>query len=189
MTRRPLLLLLCLASACAPGPSSDGTATALSPAHADALRDSVRTFLDAYAADLSAPPVGKNARAALAPFYAPEIVMSTDLAPDEPMLIQTLDSLVPPDEVVTVPDWIRSTRLTWGTMVITPLAPGVAAYTAKYVEQVTDSTGTATDLPGAQHGVVRHTADGWRLVTIQSSHPMAMHERQAALVARVTGAR
>jgi hypothetical protein len=151
------------------------------------MQDSVRTFLDAWAADLSAPPIGKKAREALAPFYAPEIVMSTDLAPDEPLLIQTLDSLVPAEEVVSSPDWIRSTRMSWGTMVVTPLAPGVAAYTAKYVEQVTDSTGTVTDLPGVQHGVVRNGPTGWRLVSVQSAHPMAMHQRQAELVARATG--
>jgi len=159
----------------------------LPPLHAAAIRDSVRTFLAAFAADVSAPPIGKKAREAVAPFYAPDIVMSTDLGPEEPVLIQTLDSLVPPDEVVSAPAWIKSTRFEWGTTVITPLAPGLAAYTAKYTEQVTDTSGTVTPLPGVQHGVVRHGATGWRFVTLQSAHPMAMHQRQADLVARVTG--
>ena len=186
MSIRALLVLALLFGACAPGQPSAGP---LSPPHAAAIRDSVLSFLQAFAADLSAPPIGKKARDAIAPFYAPDIVMSTDLAPDEPMLIQTIDSLVPPDEVVSAPAWIRSTRLEWGTTVITPLAPSLAAYTAKYTEQVTDTTGTVTILPGVQHGVVRNGASGWRLVTIQSSHPMAMHQRQAELVARVAGAK
>jgi hypothetical protein len=189
MTIRNLLILPFLASACTAGGSAGSPAASLAPAHATAMRDSVRGFLDAYAADVSAPPVGKNAREAVSPFFAPEIVMSADLAPDEPVLVQTVDSLIPPDEVVTVPGWIKSTRLTWGAMVITPLAPGVATYTAKYTEQVTDTSGTVTDLPGVQHGVVRNGANGWRFVTIQSSHPITMHQRQAALVARMTGAK
>ena len=161
----------------------------LTPPHAAAIRDSVLSFLQAYGADVSAPPIGKKARDAVAPFFSPDIVMSTDLAPDEPMLIQTIDSLVPPDEVVSVPAWIKSTRLEWGTTVITALAPGLAAYTAKYTEQVTDTTGTTTALAGVQHGVLRNGASGWRFVTIQSSHPMTMHRRQAEMVARATGAK
>jgi hypothetical protein len=112
MSIRTLLALAFVAGACSAGGSADGSANgsagspaaSLAPAHATAMRDSVRGFLDAYAADVSAPPVGKNAREAVAPFFAPEIVMSGDLAPDEPMLVQTVDSLVPPDEKVTVPD-------------------------------------------------------------------------------------
>ncbi len=186
MSIRALVVLPFLVGACAPGQSSSDVPAPLAPLHAAAIRDSVRTFLDAFAADLSAPPVGKKAREAVAPFYSQDIVMSTDLGPDEPVLIQTLDSMVPPDEVVSVPAWIKSTRLVWGTTVITPLAPGLAAFTAKYTEQVTDTTGMVTVLPGVQHGVVRNGANGWRLATLQSAHPMAMHQRQAELVARVT---
>ena len=186
MSVRILVLLPCLFGACAAGPSASVSPASLTAVHTAAIRDSVQTFLDAFAADLSAPPIGKKAREALAPFYSPDIVMSTDLGPDEPVLIQTLDSLVPPDEVVSMPAWIKSTRLVWTTTVITPLAPGLAAFTAKYSEQVTDTTGTVTVLPGVQHGVVRNGANGWRLATIQSAHPMAMHQRQADLVARVT---
>ena len=96
-------------------------------------------------------------------------------------MIQTLDSLVPPTEIVSQSAWIRSTRFEWGAMVITPLAPGVASYSATYTEHVTDTTGTETALSGAQQGVVRHEADGWRLVAVRSSHPMAMHRAQDAL--------
>ena len=71
-------------------------------------------------------------------------------------------------------------------MLITPLAPGLAMYTGKYVEHVNDSTGTTTVLPGVQQGVVRHGSTGWRLIAIQSSHPMAMHQRQATMMARIS---
>ena len=101
-------------------------------------------------------------------------------------MIQTLDSLVPPTEIVSQSAWIRSTRFEWGAMVITPLAPGVASYSATYTEHVTDTTGTETALSGAQQGVVRHEADGWRIVAVQSSHPMAMHRAQDALVTRMS---
>lgn len=182
MPSRLLLLLPCVAMACSAGTAD----TELTPAQTIATRDSVRTFLDAYAADLSAPPLGKKAREALAPFYAADIVMSMDLAPDEPVLVQTIDSMIPADEVVSQPAWIKSTRFEWGTMVITPLAPGLASYTAKYAEHVTDTTGAVTTLPGVQHGTVRSGTAGWRIVSVQSSHPMATHERQATLVARHT---
>lgn len=130
-------------------------------------------------------PLGQNARRALARFYSPEIVMTTDLAPEEQVLVQTLDSLVPATEIVSQPSWIRSTRFEWGTLLITPLAPGVATYSAKYTEHVTDTTGAQTSLAGAQQGVVRREA-GWCLVAVQSSHPMAMHRQQDALVTRMT---
>lgn len=189
MLTRALLLLPCLLSACSAGNSRPGADQPLTAAHAAAMHDSVRTFLDAFAADLSAPPVGKKAREAVAPFYAPDIIMSADLAPDEPILIQTLDSMVPADEVVSVPGSIKSTRFEWGTMVITPLAPGFASYTGRYVEHVTDTTGTVSVFPGVQQGVVRQGANAWRIMTIQSAHPMAMHQRQAALGARMAGAK
>ena len=172
---------LTLVVACQPSPP----AAALDAAHAAAMRDSVQQFLTAYAADMSAPPVGKKAREAVAGFYAPDIVMSTDLAPDNPVVIQSIDSLVPPDEVVSVPPFIDHTKMTFGKTIITPLAPGVASFTALYTEAVTDSSGTTTTLPGVQHGVVRHDKTGWRFASLQSAHPQAMHQAQAALMARV----
>ncbi|HEX4931633.1 MAG TPA: hypothetical protein VFV33_00555 [Gemmatimonadaceae bacterium] len=180
--RAARVVVLLTVIACQGAPSSG----ALTAAHAAAMRDSVQQFLASYAADISAPPVGKKAREAVAGFYAPDLVMSTDLAPDTPVLVQTVDSLIPPDEVVSVPPFIRATKLTYGRTIITPLAPGIASFTALYREQVTDSSGTVTDLPGVQHGVVRHDASGWRFASLQSAHPMAMHQAQAAMVARVT---
>lgn len=172
---------LTLVGAC----QSPKAAATLEPAHATAMRDSVQEFLRAYAADMSAPPVGKRAREAVARFYAPDLVMSTDLAPDAPVLVQTVDSLVPAEEVVSVPPFIDHTQLTFGKTIITPLAPGVAAFTALYTESVTDTSGTVTPLPGVQHGVVRHDASGWRFASLQSAHPPAMHQAQAALMARI----
>lgn len=189
MPARALLIVSFLVSACSAGDSSRPAQVPLTPTHATAMRDSTRSFLETFAAGVSAPPVGKRAREALALFYAPEVITSSDLAPDEPVLVQTLDSLVPAEEVVSEPAWIRSTRFEWGAMVITPLAPGIATYTAKYVEHVTDTTGTVTDLAGVQHGVVRNGANGWRFLAIQSAHPMTTHQRQAALVARFTVAK
>ncbi|MBL8984124.1 MAG: hypothetical protein JNL26_18200 [Gemmatimonadetes bacterium] len=185
---RPRLLTTAawlVVSACSSG-SATNTATPLTPAHAAALRDSVQAFLTAYAADVSAPPIGKNAREALGRFLSRDVVMTTDLGPGDPVMVQTLDSLVPPNELVSQPSWIRSTRFEWGTMVITPLAPGVASYSARYAEHVTDSTGTQTDFPGTQQGIVRHEADGWRILAVQSSHPIGTHQAQAALTTRMT---
>jgi hypothetical protein len=178
------LLTLALAGACGAGQPAPGRS--LAPDRVAAIQDSVRSFLAAFATDVSHPPVGKKARDALAPFYDPAVVVSTDLAPGEPVLIQTFDTLVPPDEVVTVPAWIDSTRFEWGTLVIVPLAPGLAAFTGKYAEHVTDTAGVTTELPGVQQGVVRHGENGWRFLTLQSSHPAGTHQRQAALAARVT---
>ncbi len=112
--------------------------------------------------------------------------MTTDLAPEEPVMLQTLDSVVPPTEIVSQPPWIKSTRFEWGTLVVTPLAPGMAAYSAKYAEHVTDTTGAQTTVCGTQQGVVRREAGGWRIVVVGSSHPMATHRVQNALVARMT---
>ncbi len=182
--------LLCCSlftAACGAAGGSSSAGQPLTEAHATAIQDSVRTFLAAFAADVSAPQVGKKAREALGAFYAPDIVVSTDLAPEDPVLIQTIDSLVPPDELVGLPDWIKSTKFEWGPTLIKALAPGVAMFSAKYTESVTDTTGTVTSLPGLQQGVVRHGAEGWRFVAIQSSHPMAMHQRQAALMTRILG--
>lgn len=172
------LLALVLLAGCAPAP------TPFTSEHQAALRDSVTRFLDDYAADLSAPPLGRPARDALARFYASDLVMSTDLAPVEPLVVQTLDSLVPPTELVSQPPFVRGTRFEWGQRIVTPLAPGLATFTAKYVEQVTDTTGAVTRLPGVQHGIARHGPDGWRLLTVQSAHPAETHQEHAALQAR-----
>jgi hypothetical protein len=182
---RHLATISLLSAACA----SAGSRESLTPEHAAAIRDSVATFLDGYAADLSAPPIGTNVREAIGRFYASEVVMSTDLAPEEPILIQTVDSLAPPNDTVSQPGWIRSTRFEWGRRLITPLAPGLAAFTARYAEQVTDTTGTVTSLPGVQHGIVVNRPTGWRVLTIQSAHPPTTHQRQAALEARFPGPR
>lgn len=179
--RQVYLALIIGLAGCGPNRPPQGE---LSPTAVAALRDSVRIFLDGFAAEMSHPPIGRKARESLAAFYAPDLVMSTDLAPD-PLLVSTLDSLIPPDEIVTQPSWIRSTRFVWGPMVITPLAPGVAAFTAKYAEQVTDTTGTLTELPGVQQGVVRNGPSGWRFHSLQSSHPMTTHQRQAELARRM----
>lgn len=184
MSTRSLVVLCFVLGACSAPPSPESDAATLTPAHAAAMRDSVQAFLAAYATDVSAPPVGKRAREAMGAFMAPEIVMSMDLAPDTPVLVQTLDSLIPADEVVSVPPWIRSTRFAWDKVVVTPLAPGLATYAGTYAEHVTDSTGATTSLPGVQQGVVRNGAGGWRFVAMQSSHPMVTHTRQGELMAR-----
>lgn len=85
MSIRSLVVLPLLVTGWASGKSSSDAPMTLPPLHAAAIRDSVRSFLDAYAADVS-PPIGKKAREAVAPFYAPDIVMPTDLGPDEPVL-------------------------------------------------------------------------------------------------------
>lgn len=181
MPTRLLLALALVVTGCAP----KGASGVLSPEHAAAIRDSVTVFLDGYAAGLSDPPIGSNARAALSRFYDTEVVMSADLgAPDDTMLIQTLDSLIPPDELVRQPGWIKSTKLVWQKPVIRPLAPGLAMFATKYAEQVTDTGGTVHTLPGVQQGVVKNTAAGWRLVAIQSAHPPATHQRHSALLSR-----
>ena len=62
MSARALLVLPCLLGACAAGQSESDAPAPLTPVHAAAIRDSVQTFLDAFAANLSAPPIGKRAR-------------------------------------------------------------------------------------------------------------------------------
>lgn len=181
----PLPALLCLVTVLAACSGATRQGQLLATAHAAAMQDSVRTFLASYAADLSAPPVGKRAREALSPFYDPGIVVSTDLSPDEPTMVQTVDSLIPPDEIVSVPTWIRSTHFEWRRTIVTPLSPGLATYSATYVEHVTDTTGTTTSLPGVQQGVVRHGESGWRILAVQSSHPVVTHRQQEALAKRM----
>jgi hypothetical protein len=180
MHKRALLLLPFLAACSAKAPS-----TTLTPEHAAAMQDSVRGFMNAFAKDVSSPPVGTKAREALARFYSPEIVMSTDLAPDTPMFVQTLDSLVPADEVVTAPPGIKGTSFEWHRTVITPLAPGLATFTASYTEHVTDSSGTVTDLHGVQLALVRNGPSGWRYASLQSAHPLSSQQRQMDLMARL----
>jgi len=179
--RQRLLLIVPLLAACSPAAPS----ATLSPEHAAAIRDSVQQFMDAFAKDVSAPPVGMKAREAAGRFYAADVLMATDLAPDNPMLVQTLDSLVPPDEVISEPKGIKGTRFEWHRRIITPIAPGLATFTATYTEHVTDSAGTETDLHGVQTAIVRNGPAGWRYATIQSAHPLSSQQRQLELMARL----
>lgn len=180
MRTRLLVVLTCALAAC----STERGGLTLAPEHAAAIRDSVTAFLDSYAADLSNPPIGSNARAAVSRFYDDGVVMSSDLgAPDDPMLVQTLDSLVPPNEVVRQPPWIKATKLVWNLPVIRALAPGLASFTAKYAEHVTDTSGAVHVLGGVQQGIVGRGPAGWRLLSIQSAHPPATHQLHAKLQA------
>lgn len=184
MKRSFLLASASLLLACQAG----GGSVSLTPEHATALRDSVSTFLDQYAREVSEPPYGTPAREALARIYVPGIVMSTDLAGDAPLLLQTIDSLAPAEEIVRKIPGITETRFVWERRIVTPLAPGVAAFTGIYAEHVTDTTGTTTILPGVQQGLVRHGPSGWRLETIQGAHPQVTHLRQAEIGKRLAGA-
>lgn len=187
MNRRALLVLTGALAACT-GPSATRAGSApLTTEQTTAIRDSVQTFLNAYAAALSAPPIGSKAREAMAGFLAADVVMATDLGGDEPVLLQTLDAVVPADEVVSQPAWIKGTRLEFRSPVITPLAPGLAMITSRYAEVVTDTTGTVTELPGVQQIVVRNAGQGWRIAAIESAHPAVTHQRQAGLGAKFAG--
>ncbi len=181
MNLRALLVLTGGLAACTGAPATRNGSVPLTPEQTTSIRDSVRTFLDAYGAALSAPPIGGKAREAMAGFLAPDVVMSTDLGGDEPVVLQTLDSLIPASEVVSQPAWIKGTRLEFRNPVITPLAPGLAMITSRYAETVTDTTGTVTELPGVQQIVVRNAGAGWRIAAIESAHPLVTHQRQAAL--------
>lgn len=181
MPFRLSLLLLAGLTACAP------TAGPLTAERTAAIRDSVQAFLKAYSADVSAPPIGTKARDAVARFMAPDVVMSTDLGSDEPVVLHTIDSMIPPEEVVSQPAWIRGTRMEYRNPLITPLAPGLAMVTSRYAEVVTDTTGAVTELPGAQLLVVRNGPSGWRITAVQSAHPVVTQQRQAALGAKFAG--
>ncbi len=180
MTRLAIGSWLLLLGACRPT-----TGATLTDAHRAALQDSVAAFLDTYAREMSAPPIGAAARDHLARVYASDVILSTDLAGDTPFLSQSLDSLVPPGEIIRKPPGISETRFEWGRRLVTPLAPGLATVTALYSEHVTDTTGTTTVLPGVTQGIVRNGPGGWRFQAVQSAHPRATHERQAALQQRL----
>lgn len=184
MKRSLLLASASLLLACQAG----GGSASFTPEHANALRDSVSTFLDEYAREVSEPPYGTPAREALARIYTPGVVMSSDLAGDAPVLLQGIDSVAPADEIVRKIPGISTTKFVWERRVVTPVAPGVAVFTGIYAEHVTDTTGTTTILPGVQQGLVRHGPSGWRLETIQGAHPQVTHQRQAEIGKRLAGA-
>ena len=141
---------------CAPKPEA-----ALSVRQTEAIRDSVRAALAAYAERLNAADPDSLGR-----FYA-----------DDPRFVWAADGRVTTRSAGEVrtqlwalagfPQWHVEYRDT----AIVPLAPGVAAVTAAYQMTLRDSAGRAVVFGGALSMVWVHTRSGWRILSGHSSSP------------------
>jgi hypothetical protein len=61
--------------------------------------------------------------------------------------------------------------LTWGDLRVEPLSPGLVSFGAGYRERIEVVDGAASEFGGYVTGVVRRTADGWRLQHLHWSSP------------------
>ena len=132
----------------------------LTPAHQAALADSVREVAAAMAADVSArgyrgfPPVMDSG-----PGYV--------WAYNGFLAFTSYDSMAAWARAENEPHGPET--FAWDTVRVTPLAPGVAAVAATYVETQTDSAGAAKTEKGAFTAVAVHRADGWRFTDAHTS--------------------
>jgi len=127
----------------------------LSPAHAAALADSVRTFVAAieHGVNHNGPAAWRRVFADSAPFFMASegklVFANSDAAK------RGIDDLVAS---------IKRIELKWGdSVLIDPLAPGLAAMGAPYHEVRVDTAGVRTEETGYFTGLAEHHASGWRL--------------------------
>ena len=136
----------------------------LTPERAVMIRDSVAAFMAEVAAGVSA----RSSEGWLDYFEAsPSFLMASDgrvAFASHPEAV---------DAVTAMARGFRSIDLAWGTVRIDPLAPGLAHVATDYREAITDTAGTVVRFGGYLTAVARHGAEGWRLMTLHWSSPVA----------------
>lgn len=154
--RIPLRVLLLLSLAACGG----GHTARLSDQHRAALADSVRQMAAGLASRLSAR--GYSA--------FPGVMDSA------PGYVWAYNGFLPFTSFDSMAAWARaeptpsgSWVFAWDSVMVEPLAPGIATFTAGYTETGADSAGRPTSEQGVITGVVVHRADGWKFVNAHTS--------------------
>lgn len=149
MKRLPWILGVLLATAGCP------STPALSPSHAAALSDSVRTFMHTIAHDVTAQgPAGWRAQLVVDSTFFMAVNGRLEFASGEAAQ-RTVDQLIA---------IIPRLALSWSDSVrIDPLRPGLAAVGVAYHELRVDTAGHHVEESGFFTGLAEHTALGWRL--------------------------
>jgi hypothetical protein len=158
MPLRRFLPILSAAGLACGGPPRD-----LDPAHADALRDSVRQFAVAIARDLA-----EDGPAAWLRHFerSPAFFMASDgrvVFPDNAAAGATVADLA---------QQFAAIDLEWVDPRVEPLAPGLAVIASSYRETITDTAGATAAFDGFVTAVARHTDAGWRIRNLHWSSPV-----------------
>src|SRR5260370_5841103 len=147
--------MLVLAAVTAAGCARRDAAPDLTPAHAAAIEDSVRTFAQAGAADVSrGGPIAWRRHFAESPafFMASEGRLAFPNSETATRVIQDLARVIPYIE------------LRWGKgLRVDPLAPGLAILAAPYHEVQVDTAGHRVEENGFFTGLAEHRTAPWRL--------------------------
>lgn len=141
------------------GPRSTGVAV-LTPEHAVSIGDSVTTTLEAFRAAFAA----RDFRSALR-FYADDPRFRWI---EDGELRYTSRAAVATALLAFAPA-VRALELSYFDPVVTPLGPGVAVVTSRFVQKLTDTTGAVRGLAGTMSVTMIHADSGWRFLVGHTS--------------------
>ncbi|MBK8247307.1 MAG: DUF4440 domain-containing protein [Gemmatimonadetes bacterium] len=139
----------------------------MTAAHEAALRDSVRTFLQQHQVFMSGYPAGPQAQELGLKIYSEDVFYGGSVGSPEPVLASGRKEIL----FGARPDWLGGFNWTPDSVVIRPLAPGVASVTETYREQWSDTAGRSVTIRGLMMMVVKNSSDGWRITHFQASNP------------------
>jgi len=145
------------------GLSCTGAPRTLDPAHADAMRDSVRQFAVQLARGLA-----RDGPAAWLRHFErhPSFFMASDGA----LVFPGNDSAVAAVEGLA--RTVSAMDLEWIGLRVEPVAPGLAVIASAYRETITDTAGVTIEFGGYVTGLAHHTESGWRLRNLHWSSPV-----------------
>lgn len=150
-SRSRLLPALGVAVACT-GRAND---TVLTPAHAQAISDSVRAFASAVARDVTrdGPAAWRGVFSDSPAFF---------MASEGQLVFPTSDAAT--RGIASLSHVIAHIELTWGdSLRVDPLGPGLAMLAAPWREVRVDSAGHQVDEAGFFTGLAEHRPEGWQL--------------------------
>ena len=149
----PMTIVVTLMACQRPAPPHSGSAL-LDPGHATAMIDSVRSFAESVALGVTS-----RGPAAWRTYFA-----------DEPAFFMAADGRLafPNSDAVSraIPGLARAIphiELRWGdSVIVDPLAPGLAMFAAPYRETQTNASGHRVQEDGFFTGIAEHRPVGWQ---------------------------
>jgi ketosteroid isomerase-like protein len=147
-----ILIMAATWLACTPAPPQPAD-TRLTPAHAEAMTDSINTVLASWRAAINALDVEGAAA-----FYLADSTFRWI----EDGVVRYRSRAEVADAIRELAGSVRRTELLMDGTIITPLAPGVAAVTTGFAQKVEDHEGRVGGFAGAISMVLVHREEGWQ---------------------------
>jgi len=150
----------CAAAALITMTACGAASTKLTPAHRDAIVDSVQTMVSAWRDAFNARDFARAAS-----FYATDSAFRWFENGD----LKFASAAALRDTMLAEAPTFRSLSMSLQGVTITPVAPGVAEFSATFTETVVDTAGKTMGIAGAVSATAVHGGSGWRFLVGHSS--------------------